>query len=351
MRGPGTTYNYLRKHTLAAAIGALLIAAGVLLSGTLSSNAAGETLGVDAIPDGSNTASGLGEIQGCREVQVSDTFDVDIFIANVSSLQAWELRLAYNPSQLTVTSTNLGFMIGGFPLAVDEGAGSYFFGALATTSVSGSGVLVRVTLQANAPGLSPLSIRNSWPYGPILSDQGGHPGDTNGDNFFDGPIANAQIAIGQSCSGVTPPPTQTQPVTPTPSSTPVPTPTLTLPPTPVPTPTGTVGGTTPTPSPTFIPVPGSIPWGDINCANSVTIDDAVYIAMLKTGAAVSPTGSPCPDIGDQVFGAPIAVKWGDFDCSQQFDLGDVIAIMRYLIGLTGGIGGCPLIATNYVSFP
>jgi hypothetical protein len=45
------------------------------------------------------------------------------------------------------------------------------------------------------------------------------------------------------------------------------------------------------------------------------------------------------------------VNWGDFDCSQGFDLGDAIHILRYLIGLTGGIGGCPLIATNYVSFP
>ncbi|MEK7247587.1 MAG: hypothetical protein AAB092_03855, partial [Chloroflexota bacterium] len=124
-------------------------------------------------------------------------------------------------------------------------------------------------------------------------------------------------------------------------------------PTPSPTPTGTVSGTTssPTPTPSFTPVPGTIPWGDINCASGVTIDDAVYIAMLKAGAAVSPIGSPCPHIGDQVFGAPIAVKWGDFDCSQQFDLGDAIHILRYLIGLTGGIGGCPLIATNYVSFP
>lgn len=83
----------------------------------------------------------------------------------------------------------------------------------------------------------------------------------------------------------------------------------------------------------------------------VTIDDAVDVAKLKTGLSVSPIGAPCPEVGDQVFGAPIAVNWGDFDCSQQFDLGDAIHIIRYLIGLTGGIGGCPLIATNYVSSP
>jgi hypothetical protein len=124
-------------------------------------------------------------------------------------------------------------------------------------------------------------------------------------------------------------------------------------PSPSPTPTGTVGGNTatPTPTPSFTPVPGTIPWGDINCANGVTIADAIYIAMLKVGLAVSPIGNPCPEVGDQLIGATIAVNWGDFDCSQQFDLGDAIHILRYLIGLTGGIGGCPLIATNYVSFP
>ena len=83
----------------------------------------------------------------------------------------------------------------------------------------------------------------------------------------------------------------------------------------------------------------------------MTIDDVIYIAMLKVGLAVSPIGNPCPEVGDQLIGAPIAVNWGDFDCDQQFDLGDAIAILRYLIGLTGGIAACPLIATNYVSFP
>ena len=98
-------------------------------------------------------------------------------------------------------------------------------------------------------------------------------------------------------------------------------------------------------------MPDSIPWGDIDCGNGVTVNDAIYIAMLKAGTDVSPIGSPCPAIGDQLLGAAIAVNWGDFDCSGQFDLGDAIAILRYLIGLTGGVEGCPHIATNYVQFP
>jgi hypothetical protein len=53
-----------------------------------------------------------------------------------------------------------------------------------------------------------------------------------------------------------------------------------------------------------------------------------------------------------VIGAQVDVNWGDFNCNGQFGADDILAIIRYLLGLTvGAPGGCPSIATNYVSFP
>lgn len=76
------------------------------------------------------------------------------------------------------------------------------------------------------------------------------------------------------------------------------------------------------------------------------------IAAVKAGVPISPIGSPCPGIGDDLIGAPVQVEWGDFNCDGQFNLGDSIAIMLYLIGLpTSDVDGCPSIATNYVSIP
>lgn len=345
MRGTSTTYRHLWKIALAAVIGGLLIAAGSIWPSAPSGEAGATILGVDAIPDASNTANSLGTIDDCREVNVGDTFDVDVFIQNADDLKGWDVRFGFDASILSLRdpSYNLdGFFAPGLDASAYEGNGVLFLSAGSASpgvGPSGSGVLARVHLHALTPGVSEATIKTT-PLPPYLAHS------QSPAEYHTNPILNARIAVGQSCSGApTLPPTPTAPPTlaPTPSPTPSPTPA----------PTGTVGGATgtPTPAPTFTPVPGTIPWGDIDCSGAVDIQDAVYIAMTKAGTPVSPIGSPCPVVGDVVFGAVIDVNWGDFDCSGQFEMGDAIAIMRHLIGLGGGVADCPHIATNYVSFP
>jgi hypothetical protein len=335
-----TAFKHLWRYAIAIGIPATLFAAIAMWPGAPSGEAGATVIGVDAVSDGSNTASSLGSIQSCTEVGVGDSVTVDLFVQNVTDIQGYDIRINFDPARIEVTSADPAYMVAGIgALAEPDGAGRYLVGNGASTSSSGSGVLARFTLQALASGLSPFTISMS-PIPPTLSGPSGPIGNTNGDiyGYFDGPIVNAQIAIDQSCSGVTPAPTQTQPPAPTVS------------PTQAPTPSPTVGSTTGTP--TFTPVPGTIPWGDANCMLGVTIDDAIAIAKLKSGVPITPIGTPCPNVGAEVVGGSIEVDWGDFNCDGQFNLADAIAIMRYLIGIaTGAPAGCPSIATNYVSFP
>ena len=93
------------------------------------------------------------------------------------------------------------------PPGVDSN-GHYTVGAIDIGNIpgdSGTGVLARITLQTVNLGVSSLKI-DSFDLdgdtivdrGPVITDASGlHPGDTNGDGFFDGPTASATIAVGQ----------------------------------------------------------------------------------------------------------------------------------------------------------
>lgn len=336
---PTTRLAHLWRYVIAVAMPAALLAAIAMWPGAPSGQAGATVIGVDADPAG-NTANSLGTRDECVEVDVGQDFDVDVFIQGASDLKAFDIYFGFNPALVEVRDpAHDQMMITGFDASVLDV--NYYFIAVGAASggpgVDGAGVLARMHLRAKAQGVSEASVR-TVPAPPYLST-------TTGATSHLGPILNARVAIGQSCAGApTLPPTPTAPPTlqPTPSPTPSPTPTQ------APTPTQSPDGGTPT----FTPVPGTIPWGDADCRLGVNIQDAMAIAAVKAGVPISPIGSPCPSIGDDLIGAPIQVEWGDFNCDGQFNLGDAIAIMLYLIGLPASdVDGCPSIATNYVSIP
>jgi hypothetical protein len=174
-------------------------------------------VGIDAIPGATpaNTATSLGSIDSCRVVNNGDTFTVDFYVQNIPGpgIEGLQGSLHYTSTKLKVTASSTSFMLaagagssvtdltnpstdalpdtdGTFtPIAADFGSG-------ASHSETGSGVLVRVTLQAIANGAASLTLTDVK-----LADPSFNPiGDTNADGIFDGPISNAQIRIGGSCS-------------------------------------------------------------------------------------------------------------------------------------------------------
>lgn len=312
-----------------AACAAGIVAVIALCLGALSSSAAGETLGIDPQPDAANTSASLGPIETCRQVGVGEQFNVDLYIAGASGLQTYDAYVRYDSTVLQLDAFDTNFMLPDFSASADVGNGAIYFASALTAGANGSGVLARITFRATAQGFSNIVIDPVSPYAPTINNAP-----------FSGFLGGATIAAGQPCSGA-----------PTPSPTPTRAPTGT----PTPTPAGTVGSSsstpTPTPSPTFSPL-NYFYWGDMDCSNGVTIDDAVFIAQAKAGLPPAPVGGACPSIGGIVQGSSFDGTWGDVNCNSQVELSDAIAIVRHLIGLPASAGpGCLLIATNLVYIP
>lgn len=248
--------------------------------------AADITLGVDVETAG-NDASTLGTIESCKRVNVGASFDVDLYITDVSGLRAWEYYLAFDSTKIHVTAQDFQ-MVKGFDASdpVPDSHSPHFLGIGSTSQVSGSGVLARVTFQADAAGVGNIAISHD-PVWPRLS--GNDPiGDTTGDGYFDGPLIAGSVAVGQDCPGgpiVTPTPGPT--VTPAPSGTP-----------------------TPTPSPT----PASPMRGDSDCNGQIQLPDV--IATLS-GASHVGSGGAC------------SIR-GDANCSGGLDANDALRELRFI---------------------
>ncbi|MGQ9674580.1 MAG: hypothetical protein ACUVX1_02820 [Chloroflexota bacterium] len=232
----------------------------------------GVAIGVDVNPTG-NSATSLGSIDSCVSVSTGDTFEVDIFVRDVRNLLAWEVYFFYDISVVNVDSTdvmmfqaaNAGSNVWDASEALPDIDGQYGIGAVDLADPpaldSGSGVLARLTLKAVGPGVSTLSLSaidingdGSMDLGPWLKDGSAEPiGDSDGDGFFDGPIANAQVAVDTDCPGGPPPASPTSPAA-------SPTPTAAVSPSPEQTPGSPTPGTTPTPTMTATasvsPTPG-----------------------------------------------------------------------------------------------
>lgn len=218
---------------LAASVG------GVVATGHGSAQEA-VTIGLDVEPAG-NTATSLGPIDSCISVSTGDTFEVDIFVTDVADLLAWETYFVYDMSIVNIASRDVAMFQAANPgsnvFDVSESLpdiDSYYRIAAVDLADppapdSGSGVLARLTLEAVGPGVSVLSLSpidvnedGKIDLGPSLKDAKAEPiGDLDGDDLFDGPIANAEVAVDGTCPGVTPVPTTTMiPTSPTPRPTP-----------------------------------------------------------------------------------------------------------------------------------
>jgi len=140
------------------------------------------TLGVDANPSG-NTATSLGSIEVSRTVACGETFEIDLFIQDVTDLLAWSVDIEYNPSVLRIEgqdvqmfqAANAGSDVrdrsgGDRSLAGGWGGGYYNVTAADVAEQpampdSGSGVLARLTLAAVGTGVSPLGIETPTLWG------------------------------------------------------------------------------------------------------------------------------------------------------------------------------------------
>jgi len=213
----------VRMRTAASLLsGAILLLAITLLPLPPAAYAQDETaIGVDAITEG-NTATSLGPHDSCVSVDKGETFDVDIFIADVTDLLAWEAYLAYDNAVVQVVDRDVDMF-----QAADPGSSVFntsesvppnedgLFRAGGTDLIdppvgdSGSGVLARLTLEALDTGRTTLSIEpidldeDPEPdIGPLLRHINGKIiGDTDGDSFFDGPFSTADVAVGTDCTG------------------------------------------------------------------------------------------------------------------------------------------------------
>jgi hypothetical protein len=213
----------LASGALAGVVLALAASAGGVVAEGDSAAQEAVTIGVDVEPAG-NTATSLGPIDACISVSIGDTFQADIFVTDVADLLAWETYFVYDMSIINIVNRDVmmfqGANAGSSVFDVSEGLpdiDGYYRAAgvdLADPPApdSGSGVLARLTLKAVGPGVSPLSLS------PIDINEDGRIdlgaslknieaesiGDVDGDGFFDGPIANAEIAVDTPCPGGTP---------------------------------------------------------------------------------------------------------------------------------------------------
>jgi hypothetical protein len=169
-------------------------------------------MGIDADPTG-NEANSLGEIDLCVSVATGESFDVDIFVADVADLKGWQVTFRYEASVLRVAESDVNLFLTGEPgrlldlsdVAPDQD-GSYNFAVADMTpgeGRSGSGVLARVTLEAVGTGGSFLTLD-----GIILGNPAAMPmGDVDGDGWFDGDVGHAQVWVDEPCPSPLPTPT------------------------------------------------------------------------------------------------------------------------------------------------
>lgn len=210
------------QPALLASLALLAVSAALLLMPSETAAQSPTQVAIDADPSG-NSGGALGTRDGCVSVSSGDTFQVDVTIANVDLLIAWELYIRVDPSVLEVVDADMYQFLGKNPrssltlLSVPFADGRHFIGAAETKGYaeSGAGVLARVTLQAKSSGLSPLDV----PYadfdgdgtidiGPRLTNSAGDAiGDLTGDGVFDGPTFHAFVAVDRACGAIIPTPT------------------------------------------------------------------------------------------------------------------------------------------------
>ncbi len=282
------------------------------------------TVGIDVDITG-NDFETLGTIDECTQVTSGAIVPIDIWIADVTGLQAWEFTLKYDPAKISVPADDAidppeqtdqlfrgGFSASEAPPSTD---GLHFLGVGAQFVSSGSGVLARLMLQTEGTGITVLTFSPGLP-------EARAPLFLSGDDPIDVVITGARIAIDTECTSPTPSPTPT----PSPSPTPTPVPTISI--TPAPTQTGNVPSFTPhiTAPPTPTPPP-AIPIEDTDCDGRLTDQDVLRV--IRAMAGFSDDIDDCPDIGATVQGG----RLGDTDCVYGISLGDIFTPLMQLGGV------------------
>ena len=208
--------------TAALSVAALLILLALPAGGVPRSSLAQEatSLSIDVIPEG-NTATTLGPIDPCASAKKGQSFNVDLVIQDTTDLLAWEISISYDPEVLVVRdrdaeqfqAANEGSRILDLSEETPDDDGRYLLQSVDTADPasgdSGSGVLARLIFKAKSSGVSQITIDKvdlnddgKLDRAPFLRNVDAEPiGDEDGDTFFDGPTASAEIQVGQPCPG------------------------------------------------------------------------------------------------------------------------------------------------------
>jgi hypothetical protein len=176
---------------------------------TLSEVAA--IVGVDTNTTG-NTATTVGTIDRCVSVNPGNTFNIDLFVKDVTDLNSWDGTLSFNETKIRVDSLAVGgFFLGndGYPILNcypgpgDDGVCQVSNVDTTYAGHTGSGVLGRLQLTALSAGTSKLYFTLSWPFGVSGVTLRDHTdaiiGDLDSDTFFDGLVFNAMVVVGAPC--------------------------------------------------------------------------------------------------------------------------------------------------------
>ncbi|HSP56537.1 MAG TPA: cohesin domain-containing protein [Dehalococcoidia bacterium] len=263
----------LKFGPLAALGAALAVLAGLFVASGAGQSADAFTVDLDT---SGNTATSLGSVEECREVNPGDTVIIDVTATNIpasTAMIAFAYTLHYDPAAISVTAVDLNFLLASAPgsSVLDAGDplpdtnGTYIgtgadTGDTNTTAESGSGVLERVTLQVAqgaAPGAYALGLTES-----------AHVDKQNNSHGPDH-LVGARLAVGGvTCASL-----------------------------PTPTPPGT-----------------SRIWANVDCgAAGVGIEDAQRIAKFLANKS-APTPADCYDIGAPVTVNGTSQSWANVDC-------------------------------------
>ena len=172
---------------------------------------------VDVIPTG-NTKSNVDDIDDCAAAEVEETFSVDIVVEDIDDLLAFEIPVLYDNEVLQVEDTEVELFLDQEDSSVidtsaqtPDPTGRYVTGAVDAADPlspdSGSGALVRLTMSAKAEGTTDISLDGfdidedgEIDRGVYLKNhEAAIIGDEDGDTFFDGPKAAAEIRVGEEC--------------------------------------------------------------------------------------------------------------------------------------------------------
>jgi hypothetical protein len=220
----------LRPKTLvfAAYLAAVTLAASIITIATSVGSAVGQSGSTTLLIDvrvQNNTPSNAGDADFCVSIDEGDEIDVDVLITGVDDLLSWEATLVHDRAILEIVEQDVRMFIasepGSNPLDASEplpdvnGRHLLAIGDVSSATDSGSGTLGRVRFKAISEGVSRIAIPQRdingdgrIDEGALLTQAGGGPiGDTNGDRFFDGPVAPGFVVVGASCNEITPEPT------------------------------------------------------------------------------------------------------------------------------------------------